>query len=477
MIKIYNTLTEKKEPFNPLNHPYVNMYTCGVTVYDDCHIGHGRSLYIFETIRKYLAFRGYKVKFVRNITDVDDKIINKARELSSKDRISLEEAFHKVRAHYINNYYEDLKKLGITKADVEPLATDNIPQIISFIEGLVKKNFAYQKSNNVYFRIRRFKDYGKLSKRNIDDLFSGVRIEPSPLKEDVLDFALWKGRKNDEPFWGSPFGDGRPGWHIECSVMASRYLGSTLDIHGGGEDLIFPHHENEIAQSEALFEKPFSLYWMHHGLLTIDGRKMSKSLGNFVTLREAINNYSSEVLKIIYLSASYRSPLDFSKEKVKEAERIKERIEVFIKQLNSHTHLSGNDRRNNFSYKVFSGLYTKFVNAMDDDFNMRGGFSVIFDIIRVVNENLSKNKEFFLEAKALLCLILEIFSLESMMSIDTAKFSSVLSEGEITERITRRTHLRKEGKFKEADTIRNELLAQGIILEDLPNGQTIWYRR
>ncbi len=483
MLRIYNTLTHKKEEFKPLNYPYVNMYTCGVTVYDDCHIGHGRSLYIFETVRRYLKFRGYKVKLVRNITDVDDKIINKAKELSHKENISLKDAFDRVRSRYIKSYYEDLNNLGIATADIEPLATDNIPMMVSFIEKLIKKGFAYRKRGNVYFRIRKFKDYGKLSGRKIDDLFSGVRIESDPLKEDALDFALWKERKGDEPSWNSPFGEGRPGWHIECSVMANRFLGETLDIHGGGKDLIFPHHENEIAQSEALLEKPFSLYWMHHGLLTIEGRKMSKSLGNFITLKEAVTKYSAEVIKIAYLSAHYRSPLDFSEEKVKESTRVKERLGIFIKQLESRTETQIEfDCKNlphKFSYKEFDDLYTKFVEAMDDDFNTPLGFSVVFDIVKVVNENLNKPKQFFLEAQNLLGIILDIFSLEQVTHYPVAEDldSSLLSEEEINNKIALRASLRKQGKFKEADAIRSELLSKGIILEDQPTGKTIWYRR
>ena len=240
MLRIYNTLTGNKEEFKPLNPPNVNMYTCGVTVYDDCHIGHGRSLYIFDTIRKFLLYKGYRVKFVRNITDIDDKIINKAREWSKRDNIPLEDAFNKVRVYYIKSYYDDLYALGISKADIEPLATENIPQMVDFIKSLINKGFAYKKNNSVYFSIRKFSSYGKLSKRKMDDLFAGVRIEPDPSKIDPLDFALWKAKKDDEPSWSSDFGKGRPGWHIECSVMANRFLGQTIDVHGGGKTLFSP---------------------------------------------------------------------------------------------------------------------------------------------------------------------------------------------------------------------------------------------
>jgi len=483
MLRIYNTLTDNKQKFTPLKSPYVNMYTCGVTVYDDCHIGHGRSLYIFDTIRKFLLYRGYKVKFIRNITDIDDKIIKKARAWSKKDNLSLSDAFNKVRTHYIESYYDDLSALGISKADIEPLATENIPQMINFIKELIEKGFAYKKGGSVYFSIRKFSDYGKLSKRKVDDLFSGVRIEPDPLKIDPLDFALWKSKKDNEPSWDSFFGEGRPGWHIECSVMANRFLGETIDIHGGGKDLIFPHHENEIAQSEALSGRQFARFWIHHGLLTIEGRKMSKSLGNFITLKDAINKYSSAVLKIIYLSNHYRSPLDFSQKSVQEAKRVKERITVFLKQLNNRTKKIPSQYRNaerdTFSYREVRKLYDKFIEFMDDDFNMPGGFSVIFDVMRFTNSNLDKEEAFFYEIKMFVYFILSLFSLEDILndvSEDTA-VSYAVDKYSIEEEISRRAKLREEHKFKEADDVRRKLREKGIILEDQPGGKTIWYMK
>src|SRR3989338_11256462 len=288
-IKIYNSLSRKKEEFKPLKGKTVKIYTCGVTVYDDCHIGHARSLYIFEVIRRYLKYRGFKVNFVRNITDIDEKIINRAREL----KINCQELVEK----YINKYYEDLAALDIPRADSEPRATENIPAMVKYIEGLIKKEFAYVTESGVYFNVRKFKDYGKLSGQGIDQMLSGCRIEPDEAKEDPLDFALWKISKPDEPSWESLWGAGRPGWHIECSVMSQKFLKTdTLDIHAGGRDLIFPHHENEIAQCEALTGKPFAKYWIHHGLLTINGQKMAKSSGNFVTIQGALRRYHPDVL-------------------------------------------------------------------------------------------------------------------------------------------------------------------------------------
>ncbi len=480
MLKIYNTLTGKKEEFKPLNYPYVNMYTCGVTIYDDCHIGHGRSLFIFETVRRFLLYKGYKVEFVRNITDVDDKMINKARQWSEQSGAPLIDSFNEVRERYMKSYYRDLKALSVPEADIEPLATENIPQMVDFIKILIKKGFAYQKDGSVYFRIRKFNNYGRLSGRKIDDLFSGVRITPDPFKEDPLDFALWKGEKENEPSWDSPFGRGRPGWHIECSVMANRFLGKTLDIHGGGKDLIFPHHENEIAQSEALSGRQFSRFWMHHGLLTIEGRKMSKSLGNFITLGEAIKEYSSSILKIVYLSSHYRSPLDFSKDRVQEAKRVKDRIITFIKQLNSRGGEMPlpdykNVREEAFSYTDVRELYRKFIEFMDDDFNMPGGFSVIFDIIGVVNNNLDKDAEFFYEAKILTYLILSLLVMEDMFNESGEVAASY--KDYIEEKISLRNKLRKERKFSKADEIRGELKEKGIVLEDQSDGKTIWYKQ
>jgi len=518
MLRIYNTLTKKKEEFVPLSPPQIKMYTCGVTVYDYCHVGHGRSLYIFEMIRRYLTHKGFKVNLVRNITDIDDKIINKAKHWAKRENISLKKAFDEVRECYIRSYYEDLQRLEIPSLSNEPLATGCIPEMIDFISHLIKKGAAYQRGNNVYFSVRKFSQYGKLSGKKIDDLYAGVRIEVDPLKEDTLDFALWKAKKEDEPFWNSPFGEGRPGWHIECSVMAKKYLGEVLDIHGGGKDLIFPHHENEIAQSETFTGKPFSRFWIHHGLLTINRQKMAKSLGNFITLKEAIDTYSPDALKIFYLTTHYRNQLDFSSVKMKEAQRVEERILVFIRQMNSW--LRGKEgaeetksKGESFSEERLQTLYQRFIQFMDDDFNTPQGFSVIFDIIRVVNQKLDKEERFLGEAKSLVYKILDIFSLEGMVrelrevsssgdvfSLDLERESfkeegvketievgkefnpllgsspeKMLDEKEIEEKVKYRERLRKEKKFAEADAIRKELEEKGIVLEDQRGGKTIWY--
>ncbi|MCD6539576.1 MAG: cysteine--tRNA ligase [Candidatus Omnitrophica bacterium] len=469
MLKIYNTLTKKKEEFKPLNPGEVKIYTCGITVYDDCHIGHGRSLYIFEVIRRYFKFRGFKVKFVRNITDIDDKILNKAKELTQKKSLTIEEAWRKVVDNYTQSYYQDLEALKINKADVEPCASSHIPQIIDFVKVLLERGFAYQRGGSVYFRVReyqrKFLSYGELSGKNIDELLNFVRIEPDFHKEDPLDFALWKEKKEGEVSWPSPWGEGRPGWHIECSVMAINYLGETFDIHGGGRDLVFPHHENEIAQAKAKTSQDFAHYWLHHGLITVNKEKMSKSLGNFLTLRNAIKRYSSDVLKIFYLSSHYRNNLDFSEEKIKEAQRVKDRILIFTEQLRLYS-IKGTLK---FSYPQVEELYQKFINFMDDDFNMPKGFSLIFDLIELVNKNLNEAPDFFSEVKTLLFKILEIFAIFPEERQLPPQFLNYIEE-----KVKERIQLRKAKKFAQADRIRKELLEKGIVLEDLPSGQTRW---
>jgi cysteinyl-tRNA synthetase len=461
MLRLYNSLTKKKEDFSPHSSSEVKMYTCGVTVYDDCHIGHGRSLYTFEVIRRYLEYKGFKVRFVRNITDVDDKIINKAKELKKDKKVSLEEAFNEVRKKYIDRYYEDIRLLNIPSANKEPLATENIGEMVEFIRKLIEKGFAYEKEGNVYFSVRKFSPYGKLSGKNIDELKSAVRIEPDPFKDDPLDFALWKSRKGEEPAWGSLFGQGRPGWHIECSTMAYKFLGETLDIHAGGKDLIFPHHENEIAQSESLTGKPFSLYWLHHGLITVEGEKMAKSLGNFFTLKEILKDYHNEVLKLFYLSAHYSSPLDFSSDKLAEFKRQRERLYVIYDRLKDI------EVKSLKSDEVIK-LKQHFEEAMDDDFNFSKAKGILFDISSLI-ASLEQNNSLLGEVKNLFLTIGKIFSFfKESVSVDE-EFKKYLED-----KILQRKLLREKEKYLEADLIREELSKKGIILEDLSNGTTVW---
>ncbi len=387
-IHVFNTLTKKKEEFVPWEGKTVKMYSCGVTVYDQCHIGHARSLYVFDLMRRYLKSRGFQVRFVRNITDVDDKIINRAKELK-KD-------WAEVVAENIASYYQDMQDLGIERADIEPRATENIAEMIRLIERLLKKGAAYVKNGDVYFAVRQFPAYGRLSGQGIDKMREAVRIEPDEKKEDPLDFALWKRSKEGEPSWDSPWGPGRPGWHMECSCMSLKHLAcETLDIHAGGRDLIFPHHENEIAQVEAVSDKPFAKYWIHHGLLTIKGQKMSKSSGNFISLLEAIKNYGADNLKFFFLGSHYASPIDFSPERLIEAGKQKASFYEFFDKVHTWRLWDGhqpNPCLKNEMEKI-NALTARFAEAMDDDFNTPEALASLFELIDLGARLISANKE------------------------------------------------------------------------------------
>lgn len=468
-LHIYNSLTRKKEEFLPLNPPEVNIYTCGVTVYDECHIGHARSLYIFDLIRRYLEYRGYKVNLVRNITDIDDKIINRANELKTP--------WDTLVAKYIESYYRDLEALGLRKGILdgaeEPRATKNIAEIITLIQGLLDKGYAYAADTGVYFSVRKFSAYGKLSGQGIEQMLTGTRKEADETKRDPLDFALWKKSKPGEPFWPSPWGEGRPGWHIECSAMSLKYLKvQTLDIHAGGRDLIFPHHENEIAQSEAATGKPFANYWLHHGLLTINGQKMSKSLGNFVTVKDALSRCFPDLLKIFYLQAHYSHPIDFSWEKIEEVKKAYERIEILLGKLPLDT------RRVSFTGEPtgdLKGLKERFIESMDDDFNTPRALAALFELVNNCNKLLdnpdSSKPDVLNYARGVIKEMSEILGLTFKRGGLTG-----ISDQEVDKKINSRLALRKEKKFSEADSLREELEAAGIILEDTKEG-TVWRRK
>jgi len=466
-IVIYNSLTKKKEHLQPLKPPRVNMYTCGVTVYDESHIGHARSLYIFDVVRRYLKYRGFKVRFVRNITDIDDKIINRAHEL----KVDWKDLVKK----YISRYYEDLKILGIQKGDYEPRATKNIRGMIKHIGGLIKKGYAYITDTGVYFSVRKFSNYGKLSGQGIDQMQSGARIEPDENKSDPLDFALWKKSKPDEPSWNSPWGKGRPGWHIECSVMSQKFLKTqTLDIHAGGRDLIFPHHENEIAQAEALSGESFAKYWMHHGLLTINGQKMAKSLGNFVTIKDILKRHSADALKIFFLSAHYAHPIDFTEERIQEAGRARGRFINLNDRLSS---VKFYKKRHNLKVDPeIDSLKKEFEDAMDDDFNTAQAIAALFKIINITDgcfTQYKENIEKIMYAKSVLSSLTNVLGL----SLARHQFEIELTDDiKIEEKIELRVDARKRMDFKEADRIRKELEDQGIILEDTKDG-TVWRRK
>ncbi len=486
-IHIYNSLTRKKEEFFPLNQPQIKMYVCGPTVYDQPHIGHARSAYIFAVIKRYLEYKGYKVLFVRNVTDVDDKIIDKARrEFQSED---LNTAFKKVADKYLALYHRALEKLGINFGDsgiIEPKASEYIEKMVLFIEGLINKGAAYSAGGDVYFDITKAKDYGKLSHQSLDKMEIGARVAPGEHKKNPYDFALWKSAKEDEPCWVSPWGKGRPGWHIECSVMSSDILGDEFDIHGGGLDLIFPHHENEIAQSEGAGKK-FARYWIHHGLLTINGQKMSKSLGNFVTVSDFLLQYkNANILKLFFLSTHYAHPVDYTEEKIKEAKSALERITILLGKIGQAAPSSPVLQFPGKKNKEIEDSKNEFIAAMDDDFNTPKALASIFNLANLTNKNID-DLDFIYNAKDALKELLELLGLSfkpEALHITIAdsinlgdNMSLSLNENWIDKKINERINLKTEKKYSEADKIRKVLEEKGIILEDTKDGKTTWRRK
>lgn len=464
-MKLYNTLTRTKEEFVPLEEGKVKMYVCGPTVYNYIHIGNARPFIIFDTLRRYLEYRGYNVTYVQNFTDVDDKIIKRGHE----EQISPDEVANK----YIDEYFVDADGLGIKRADVHPRVTDNIQQIIDFVKDLEKKGYAYEVNGDVYFDTKKFEEYGKLSKQKQDELEAGARIEVNDQKRHPMDFVLWKSKKEGEPGWDSPWGEGRPGWHIECSVMSNRYLGETIDIHAGGQDLAFPHHENEIAQSEARSGKIFSNYWVHNGYININNEKMSKSKGNFFTVRDISRLYDLEIVRFFMLSAHYRNPVNFSDEMLTQAksglERLynaKEKLEFTISNL-QETNIT--DTEKNLVIEL-DNYRTKFINAMEDDLNTADAVSVIFELSKFINSNVNEKSNLEFAKK---CLD-EFNELTSVLNIVNKKSDDMLDE-EIENLIQQRVDAKKNKDFKLADDIRQELLDKGIILEDTRQG-TKWKR-
>ncbi|MGC8901015.1 MAG: cysteine--tRNA ligase [bacterium] len=479
-LKIYNTLTKTKQDFTPINPDRVGMYVCGVTVYDLCHVGHARSAIVFDVIYRYLQFKGYNVVFVKNFTDIDDKIINRA----NKEGVTSDQIAEK----YIEEYYKDMSRLGIKTPTHEPRATKHIDGIIAFIKGLIEKGHAYESNGDVYYAVRSFPEYGKLSGKNIEELEAGARVEPGETKLDPLDFALWKKSKPGEPFWESPWGKGRPGWHIECSVMSTYYLGNSFDIHGGGMDLIFPHHENEIAQTEALTNTQFVRYWIHNGFVQLNKEKMSKSLGNFFTIREILERYEPQALRLFILMHHYRSPVDFSDTSLREAEKALYRVYAGLRVLNRlplpNKPILTSDRVKTFSDKI-NQYRNDFLSAMDDDFNTAGALSTFFDTIRLINNYLgnftiSPEEAVIDQLKSFIhtvTSILGVFQDDPETFLAERKSKRLLNLGisaeEIEQKISVRNTLRKEKRFKDADLIRAELLKRGISIMDTPSG-TIW---
>ena len=457
-MKILNTLTRRKEEFKPINEGKVGIYVCGPTVYDYIHIGNARPMIVFDTLRRYLEYKGYEVNYVSNFTDVDDKIIKRANAEGVDASV--------ISERYIAEVKKDMAALNVREATTHPKATEEIPDMIEMVKTLIEKDYAYEVNGTVYFRTRKFKDYGKLSKKNIDDLRSGNRdllVSGVDEKEDPLDFVLWKPKKEGEPSWPSPWGDGRPGWHLECSVMSKKYIGDVIDIHAGGEDLIFPHHENEIAQSEAANGTEFARYWMHNGFLKINNEKMSKSLGNFFTVREIAEKYPLQVIRFFMLSAHYRSPLNFSAELVEASKNGLERILTAVDRLKS---INGTDGEvDKAADDEMDAFVKKYEDAMDDDLNTADAISVIFELVKYANVNVTEES-----SKATVELVLNtIEKLCDILGIITEKKEEIL-DSDIEALIEERQAARKSKNFARADEIRDQLSSMGIILEDTREG-------
>lgn len=462
-IQLYNTLTRKKETFIPLEKGKVKMYVCGPTVYNYIHIGNARPAIIFDTVRRYFEYRGYKVQYVSNFTDVDDKLIRAANELG-KDVPTIAEKFVKA-------YFEDTAALGCKPADIHPRVMDNMDIIIDFIAKLIEKGYAYESNGDVYFRTRKFVGYGKLSHQSIDDLQVGARIEVGEKKQDDLDFALWKSAKKGEIYWESPWGLGRPGWHIECSAMARKYLGDTIDIHAGGQDLAFPHHENEIAQSESLTGKTFARYWLHNGYINIDNEKMSKSLGNFILVHDIIKKHNPQVLRLFMLSVHYRNPINYSEELLESTKAAYERLSTSYHNLKYRREASTNltDHNQDWLDKI-SGLHAQFIKEMDDDFNTANALSVLFE--------LSKQANYYLLEKNTAVEVIDAFTkeFEELFSVLGLTFEQERwLDADIDALIEKRNQARKDRNFQLSDQIRDQLKEMNIILEDTPQG-TRWKR-
>lgn len=469
-MKVFNTLTRKKEEFKPLVSGKVSMYVCGPTVYNYIHIGNARSVIAFDTIRRYFEYRGYDVNYVSNFTDVDDKMINEAR----KEHTTVE----KLAERYIKAFMEDTAALNIEPATLHPRATHEIKEIIDFVQDLIDKGFAYEVDGDVYYRAKKFSNYGQLSDQNIAELEEGasehINEEEQNKKEDPIDFALWKAQKEDDEIaWNSPWGKGRPGWHIECSVMSTKYLGDTIDIHGGGQDLEFPHHENEIAQSEAKTGKKFVNYWMHNGFVTVGKKqeKMSKSLHNFVTVHDILKQIDPQILRFYMSSVQYRRPINYSEDGLKQAETVLKRYQNTLRNLDARLNDENETLEDNDLRDELMQAKAEFIEAMDDDFNVQNALSVMYDLATTLNNHLQKeqvDKPALKRAKKLLVAWLEIFGV-------SFNEKQTENDDEIEKLIAQRDEARKDKNWAESDRLRDELQAKGIIIEDTPQG-TRWHR-
>lgn len=464
-MRIYNTLTRRKEELKTITDGEVKIYACGPTVYNYIHIGNSRPLCVFDTLRRYLEYRGYKVNFVQNFTDIDDKIIKKAIEENSD--------YKTVSEKYIKEFWTDAKGLNFREATVHPKATENIDEIINIITTLVEKGYAYPVENgDVYFSPKKFSGYGKLSHQPLEELEAGARINIGELKREPMDFALWKGAKPGEPYWKSPWGKGRPGWHIECSAMVHRFLGNTIDIHCGGQDLIFPHHENEIAQSECCNGVPFSHYWMHNGYINVDNVKMSKSLGNFFTVRDVAEKYGYEPIRYLMISSQYRSPINYSVDIIEQCKASLQRLYTCRNNLDFALENATDIVPENAEEikKQLDSRREQFIEAMDDDLNTADGISAVFELVKDINVNVIESK-----SAELIKYAIDLFDeLTNVLGLVYNRDTGSLDE-EVEKLIEARQNARKEKNWAEADRIRDELKAQGIVLEDTPQGVK-WHR-
>ena len=468
-LRIFNSLSRKKEDFTPLRAGEARIYVCGVTVYDLSHIGHGRSAIVFDVMRRYLKHRGHAVKFIKNFTDIDDKIIRKANQ----EGVSAQE----ISERYIEEYRTDMASLGVAPADIEPKATEHVPQMIALIERLIAKGVAYPVEGDVYFEVRRFPGYGKLSGKNLEELQAGARVEVDERKRDPMDFALWKATKPGEPSWKSPWGQGRPGWHIECSAMAMQYLGEVLDVHGGGEDLIFPHHENEIAQSEAATGKPFARYWLHNGFVNLAAEKMSKSLGNTLTIKDLVRRHDPEALRLYLLGTHYRHPLEFGDERIVEAGRALARLRSLKDEADRiasrGTPAPGPDHG---LFDEVAAHRARFEAAMDDDFNTPQALGVLFDLARVLHAARDQVAQGTAGAGAFLLGVGELVMLARVLGLLEGARKEAAVDPQLKARIESLVYLRQEARrqrdFGEADRLRDELSRLGVVLEDTRDGTT-----
>lgn len=467
VLKILNTASGEKEEFKPLEENKVKMYVCGVTVYDDCHVGHARSYVAFDTIRRYLIYKGYDVKYVQNFTDIDDKIIARSNERGIETS--------ELTEHFIDEYFKDMHRLNIQDADVYPKATGEIPEMIRLVETLIDKGYAYVSGGNVYFSILKAKDkFGTLCHQDIFDMLDGARVDPDEFKDYPKDFALWKKAKENEPFWDSPWGNGRPGWHVECSVMSSKYLGDTFDIHGGGMDLIFPHHESEILQSECANGVKFVNYWLHNGFVTVDEEKMSKSLGNFSTIKQILDQYDPMVMRFFLVYTHYRSPIDFSDENLDEAKQGYSRLKNFVLDLKDKLEKMESSQASPYDEEVqneIAQMNRTFTQSMDDDFNTRMALAGMFEFVRLVNRVSSEQD--FNNKQRLQNALEEFLKLSEVLGLKYEDDTSDLDTAKIDELVKQRDQARADKNWAEADRIRDELTSMGITIEDSADG-TKW---